>query len=149
MLFFSWPRFNSDSFTQNCRLNSDSTVGPSITYKLFQPQFISVMFQIQLNSDCLLQSIDSVHLNSIFVDWIGIRWVNQNRAVRDCTSKYCIKVSYNTSITKRSSTVALSLFKYHLIYVTLLKLLKYYFFHWKEKPNINFSESGTASVPID
>ena len=37
---FSWPRFNSDLFTQNCRLNLDSTVGPIKTYKLFQTQFI-------------------------------------------------------------------------------------------------------------
>ena len=70
---FSWPQFNSDSFTQNCRLNSDWTVGPSITY-IFQTQFISVIFQVQLNLDSLLQCINSVHLDSIIVNWIGIDW---------------------------------------------------------------------------
>ena len=74
LFLFSWPRFNSDSFTQNCRLNSKSTVSPSIAYKLFQTQFISAIFQIQLISNSLLKCIDSVHLDSILVNWIDIDW---------------------------------------------------------------------------
>ena len=74
LFLFFWQRFNSDLFTKNCRLNSDSTVGPTITYKLFQTRFISVIFQIQLNSDSLLYCIDPAHLDSILVNWIRMDW---------------------------------------------------------------------------
>ena len=58
---------NSQSPLTN-NLYYDCQQGPSITYKLFQTQLISVIFQIQLNSESLLQCIDSVYLDSSLVN---------------------------------------------------------------------------------
>ena len=76
---FSRPQLNSDSFTQNCRLDSDSTVGFSITYKLFQIKFIALHFKFNSIQTLYFSAFGLFGFNfsELNRSWL----MNQNRAV--------------------------------------------------------------------